>query len=182
MNLEVVKFVSATPVEFVSFWSEQYRYDLEHLYAENIGLPLTQDRVWNLFKWKNGSEEIAAKKRKSIQTVYIQQLNNLPKLNTHQEGHDYLKTLSGGAIWAIFWLHCLNAQLFPIFDQHTYRAMARIEALPTKEIPGNRAEKIAAYFRLYIPFTQKFKDTSARELDRALFSYGRFLKRGLSGK
>ena len=182
MKLEVAKFESATPVDFVSFWSKQYQYDLEYLYNDNIGLPLTNDRVWHLYKWKNGSEKIAAQKQKSIQTVYISQLENIPNLKTHREGQDYLATLSGGAIWAIFWLHCVNPQLFPIFDQHTYRSMARIEALPTAEIPDNRKAKIAAYFQLYIPFTKKFKDTSDRELDRALFAYGRFLKRGLSGK
>lgn len=182
MRLEIAQFVAASPADFITFWSAQYQYDLEHLYDNNIGQPLTEDRVWDLYKWKNGTEKIAAKKQQSIRTVYLPELGRIPSLTTLPEGKDYLATLSGGAIWDIFWLHCVNPALFPIFDQHTYRAMARIDGLSASEIPAYRPQKIDVYFKLYISFTRKFASTSARELDKALFAYGRFLKKGLSGK
>jgi hypothetical protein len=135
MNLKILKFVSATQMDFVSFWSSQYQYDLEHLYDGNIGQPLTEDRVWSLYKWKNGTENIAAKKQESIQNVYLPQLKSLPTLSTIEDGKKYMKSLLGGAIWDIFWLHCVNPGVFPIFDQHTYRSMAHIDGLTPKEIP-----------------------------------------------
>ena len=182
MKLEIVQFVTASPVDFASFWSAQYRYELEPLYDNNIGQPLTEDRVWHLYKWKNGTEEIAANKKQSIRTVYLPELGSIPSLTTLQEGRDYLARLSGGAIWDIFWLHCVNPDLFPIFDQHTYRSMAKLETMSQTEIPANRSNRIDSYFNQYIPFTKKFPSIRPRELDRALFAYGRFLKKGLSGK
>jgi len=182
MDLKIPQFVTATPADFVSFWSKQYRYDLEYLYDDNIGRPLTADRVWELYQWKNGTEKMAEKKQQSIRTVYLVELTRIPVLKTLQEGRDYLANLSGGAIWGIFWLHCVNPNLFPIFDQHTYRSMARIKDLPQAEIPSYRPKKVEAYFDLYIPFTRAFTSVIARELDKALFAYGRFLKNGFSGK
>lgn len=181
MNLEILKFHPATQMDFVSFWSSQYKYNLEHLYDDNIGKLLTDDRVWSLYKWKNGTE-IAAKKQESIRNVYLPQLKSLPILSTIEDGEKYIKHLNGGAIWDIFWLHCLNPKVFPIFDQHTYRSMAKIEGLTPSEIPDYRPNKLKAYFRVYVPFTQKFSGFSERALDKALFAYGRFLKNGLSGK
>ena len=182
MKLEVAQFVSANETDFVAFWSKEYSYDLEHLYDENIEKPLNENRVWALYKWKNGTEEIAKKKQQSIQTVYLPELNNLPALSSHEDGKKYLASLRGGTIWNIFWLHCINQKLFPIFDQHTYRAMAKICGLSLSEIPDSRPQKIQTYFDCYIPFIKKFPNSSDREIDKALFAYGRFLKRGLSGK
>jgi hypothetical protein len=183
MKLEVVQFVSTNnPGDLISFWSQQYQYVLEYLYNDNIGHPLTEKRVWDLYKWKNGTTKISTKKQQSIRTVYLPELGKLPKLSTLKDGQTYINSLSGGAIRDIFWLHCVNPHLFPIFDQHTYRSMARIEGIMPGEIPTYRPKTFSAYFDKYMPFTSKFKSVSARELDRTLFSYGRFLKKGLSGK
>ena len=183
LKFEVVKRVSTDGKDFVNFWRKQYFYDLEYLYDENIEkLPLDENAVWALFKWKNGTEEIAQKKKQSIIRVYLPQLKKLPTLKSLQDGKNYLVCLHGGAIWDIFWLHCSNPRLFPIFDQHTYRSMAKISGMTLGEIPSTRSEKIRSYFEEYIPFTKQFRNASLRDLDRALFAYGRFLKRGLSGR
>jgi hypothetical protein len=183
LKLEVVKYVSTNEDDFVDFWSRQYSYDLEHLYDKNIKkVPLDENAVWALYKWKNGTEEIAQKKKQSIANVYLPQLNKLPALKSLQDGKTYLASLQGGAIWDIFWLHCINPELFPIFDQHTYRSMAKITDMAFQEIPSARPQKIHIYFDKYIPFTKHFKNVSLRDLDKALFAYGRFLKRGLSGR
>jgi hypothetical protein len=143
------------PSTFVSFWSARYRYENEDLYDDNIGKPLTPPRVWQLFQWKNGTLNIAPRKRQSVETVYLPRLQSLPTLRNHNDGRTYVERLGGGAIWNIFWLHCLNRELFPIFDQHTYRAMASIEGLPIREIPSTCEEKTAIYFDQYIPFLTK---------------------------
>lgn len=181
--MRVLKFRMVNQAEeFIRFWSNRYgergtRLDVV-FYDVNIGQPLNEDRVWKLFKWKNGTEQIAAQKELSIRNVYLPELAAIPILNTQDEGRLYLERLEGGPIWGIFWLHCINPSLFPIFDKHTYRAMAAMKNMAVREIPKQPNEKIAAYFEHYIPFIadnfQEIQDR--RSIDKALFVYGRFLK------
>ena len=176
MKLEIVNLVPATPSEFIRFWSSLYKDKLEHFYEKNIGKPLTEERVWDLYSWKNGTKNISANKRESIRSSYISELANLPSLESLDDGLCYIRKLKGGSIWGIFWLHCVNPELFPIFDQHTYRSMAKIDRLRPDEIPSSRPQVLEAYFNTYLPFTQRFSGVSQRDLDKALFCYGRFLK------
>jgi hypothetical protein len=183
LKLEIVKYVSVSETEFVEFWKKLYSYELEHLYDENIEKnPLDEEAVWALFKWKNWTEEIARMKKQSITNTYLSQLKKIPSLKSLEDGKNYLATLGGGPIWNIFWLHCVNPVLFPIFDQHTYRSMTKILDMKVKEIPSKRPEIIRSYFDEYIPFTKCFIGVSKRDLDKALFAYGRLLKRALGGK
>jgi hypothetical protein len=183
LKLEIVNYTSANEIEFVAFWSKLNFYDLEHLYDDNIKRkPLDENAVWALYQWKNGTEEIAKMKKQSIINTYLPQLEKIPLLKSLEAGKNYLASLGGGPIWNIFWLHCVNPDLFPIFDQHTYRSMAKILDMKVKEISHNRSEIIRGYFEEYIPFTNLFTEASKRDLDKALFAYGRFLKKGLGGK
>src|ERR1700722_1302739 len=166
------------PEEFVVFWSPRYRYPNQHLYDDNVGKVLTVERVWTLFAWKNGrGEEIASKKRRSIERNYLADLDRLPSLSQIEDGERYLRSLQGGAIWGIFWLHLINHEMFPIFDQNTYRSMAEIIGLKRKEIPQYNPRKIDAYFRQYLPFLIAFNGLDQRTVDKALFAYGQALKR-----
>lgn len=180
MAFEIPRLIPTTPDEFIEFWSAQYSYDLERLYEEHIGKPLTEERVWALYKWKNGGA-ISTRKMGSIQRAYITQLNAIPKLADQDEAWAYASRLEGGPIWNIFWLHCIAPDLFPIFDQHTYRAMHKIQKGVDAELPTRADDVIAAYFEAYIPFTQDLRRLP-RATDRALFAYGRFLKNGYSKK
>ena len=166
------------PREFVALWSRRYRYPNQHLYDDNIGKVLTVERVWKLFAWKNGrGESIAAKKRSSIEENYLRNLGALPNLSRIEDGQKYLRSLRGGAIWGIFWLHLINHKLFPIFDQNTYRSTAEIAGLKPTEIPLYNPEKIDAYFTQYIPFLMMFNSLDGRTVDKALFAYGQALRR-----
>ena len=84
--------------------------------------------------------------------------------------------LSGGAIWNIFYLHCLDHDRWPIFDQHTYRAMNYMTKGIILEIPESNRKKYLAYQNEYIPFYDSMRSTNHRNTDRALFSFGKFLK------
>jgi hypothetical protein len=170
-----------TKAEFVGFWSGEYYDELESLYDDSINRPLTEENIWALFKWKNGSEGISERKKEAIRSTYLSQLSDLPQIPDIPSGKRYIAHLAGGPIWDIFWVHCLSPGLFPIFDQHTYRAMAKIDGLPHLEIPASREKKIQIYFDSFIPFIQRLGGAS-RSLDKALFSYGRFLKNGYSKK
>jgi hypothetical protein len=160
---------------FVAFWSRRYQYPRPALYIDNIGRPLTEQAVWDLYTWKNGSE-MSARKRQSVRQHYIAKLHDQAPLDTIQHGCEYVRTLGGGAIWNLFWLHCRKPDIFPIFDQHTYRAMASIAGLPEGEIPIGGAEKIGFYFEMYLPFLERFRPLEFRAVDQSLFAYGQFLK------
>ena len=168
----------ASSGEFVAVWSAEYRYPNQRLYDENVGKNLTDERVLNLFAWKNGrGKAIAPKKRLSIEKNYLPELKRLPILSHIEDGETYLESLQGGAIWGIFWLHLINPKLFPIFDQNTYRSMAAIIGLAPAEIPKYRRKVVDAYFTQYIPFLQRFNGLDDRTVDKALFAYGQALRR-----
>ncbi len=64
-----------------------------------------------------------------------------------------------------------------MFDQHVYRAMRLIEGQASDELDGKSdARKIELYLTQHLPFHRRFAGIDPRKLDRALWSYGRFLK------
>src|ERR1035437_1959077 len=105
MNLQIIDFKSTSANEFIDFWSSRYSYPLEHIYDDNIGKTLTEQRVIDLFEWKNG-RKISGNKVASIQRNYLPKLVQ-QKPGSIEEGRVYLASLGGGAVWGIFWLHCL---------------------------------------------------------------------------
>jgi len=183
LKFEIPKLTKTNRSDFIDFWKKEYSYFNEDLYNDNIGQKLNKERILSLYKWKNGHSKISQRKLQSIERVYLERLEDSTKVTNMKEGEEYLNKLDGGAIWDIFWLHCLNPKLFPIFDQHTYRSMKKIIDGKPSEIPNNRLKKIDIYFKNYIPFFKSLSSSSStRDVDKALFAYGRFLKRGFSGK
>ena len=82
----------------------------------------------------------------------------------------------GGAIWRIFWLHLQHPRHFPIYDQHVHRAMAFTLKWPDLEIPEQNPAKVRTYLAVYREFFARFKDCDHRQADRALWTFGRFLR------
>lgn len=153
---------------FVEFWSSRYRYTSEALYVDNIGKPLTANRIGRLFKWKNG-RRLSARKRATVSTFRSDPW--------HGESGDvdaYLRR-RGGPIWRIFWLHLQRPDEFPIFDQHVYRAMTLITGRGPMVISSRGEAKVTAYLRRYVPFFRTFRGFDQRRVDRALMMYGRFV-------
>ncbi|MCP4106005.1 MAG: hypothetical protein GY749_10775 [Desulfobacteraceae bacterium] len=154
---------------FVEHWSSRYNYSDEYKYDCNIGKPLTENSRLELFEWKNGSE-ISAKKLDSIKKNYPLDFkgNQEERYLNYKEG--------GGAIWNIFYLHCLTPAKWPIFDQHTFRAMNYIQTRKITEIGKTKKQKYESYKIRYIPFFQSIGNFENRKLDKALFVFGKFLK------
>ena len=177
MNLISYVATIATKADFVSFWNNQYDFDQypEEPYASNLG-KLTEQSIMALFTWKNG-RELSAQKEDSVRRNYIDRVDEVRALGSEFTAPAFLERFAeGGAIWRIFWLHCC-CPAFPIFDQHVYRAMRFIEGQATDELDGKSdARKIERYLTQYLPFHRRFAEIEPRELDRALWSYGRFLK------
>jgi hypothetical protein len=158
----------ATQVGFLEYWASKYHYPDEQKYTENIGKPLTEKSLLALFKWKNG-RSISKLKTVSISTNYELPFRGNPE-------HRYLNhDKAGGAIWNIFFLHCLDPKTWPIFDQHTFRAMRYLQTGTIVEIGTTKKQQYVAY-ESYRAFLKHFEYHDQRFIDKALFSFGRFLK------
>jgi hypothetical protein len=154
---------------FIEHWSQRYFYGAEEKYINNIGKPLTEKSRLELYEWKNGSK-ISKKKWDSV-------VNNYPLTFSGDLKERYLNhNKSGGAIWNIFYLHCLNPQEWPIYDQHTYRAMMYIKTGAIQEIGTTDMKKYDSYINEYIPFFTSLGVIENRKADKALFAFGQFLK------
>jgi hypothetical protein len=87
----------------------------------------------------------------------------------------------GGPVWNIFYLHCRQPQRYPIYDQNTYRAMIYIrERVICDTFPENSPEFVyESYKQSYRPFVDDIRgmaDRDLRTIDRALYTFGQFLK------
>ena len=171
MKLEVPVMATADRRTFVDFWARFYRYPKEEQYSENVGKSLTARRVLVLFEWKNGRPLSRAKK--ATVKGFLSDAR-LPSRVDDESLRRYLLR-PGGPIWRIFWLHLQQPDRFPIFDQHVYRAMARVTGHNPREVPARPAAKIEAYLNDYLPFWRGFRDFDPRRVDRALWTYGKFV-------
>jgi hypothetical protein len=177
VHLVVYKSEAAAPGDFVTFWASQYdskRYP-EEPYSKNIG-QLTHAAIMSLFEWKNGGK-LSELKRESIKRNYLDRIGDVKALGTNFGAEDFLrKFLDGGAIWRIFWLHCCRPE-FPIYDQHVHRAMTFIEEQKADELDQcSEDRKIELYVTRYLPFSGRFEGLNRREVDRALWAFGKFIK------
>lgn len=155
---------------FVEHWSSKYFYDDEYKYNSNIGKPLSEESRLELFEWKNGSI-ISEKKKESIN-------QNYPLIFHGDKIYRYLNhKQNGGAIWNIFYLHCLEPAVWPIFDQHVFRAMKYLQTQEIIEVGNTNKQKYDSYLNEFIPFIHSLKNFEQRTLDKALFSFGQFLKK-----
>lgn len=165
----------ATNEAFVEYWSDRYVDPHEELYAANIGGVLTADCVNSLFEWKNGGT-LSRAKSASIEKHYIRRLPELAGLPQSTTAEEFLGLFGGGPIWRIFALHCWRPDRYPIYDQHVHRSMEYILAQRTREIPGRAKEILASYCKRYLPFWGTFPMRPNRLVDKALWTFGKFLK------
>jgi len=176
MPLHIYQPIQTSAAEFIDFWSRRYRYAEAHLYDDNIGLGLTKQRILDLYRWKN-NKDLSQKKLNSVIQNFIQRRNELSQFKDNLSANDILAHFAdGGAIWRIFWLHCFRPDQFPIYDQHVHRAMMFIQNGKAEEIPKSDPRKINAYIGEYLPFYERFVATDGRVVDKALWTFGKFIK------
>lgn len=176
MPMLAYKPIPANRQQFVEFWSHRYDDVQEDLYINNIGKELAEQRIFDLYKWKNGTP-LSVSKQAAIQQNFIDRRNAMEPLPNSFSAHDFLARFdTGGAIWRIFWLHCCQPDRFPIYDQHVHRAMAFIEAGTDEEIPQYDRQKIDTYICRYLPFHATFSDIDGRCVDKALWAFRKFIK------
>lgn len=169
----ILKIQLVDEKRFVEFWAARYPTMNDSAYLSNIDQPPSRERLLALFEWKNGGP-IAGQKRSSIDRNYT----NPPDIHSLGDRNRLLAFIQqpGGVIWRIFWLHCCDRSKFPIFDQHVYRSMRRLQNGCAAEIPTKNVEKAKAYVDEYLPFHATFKYSDKKKIDEALWSYGKYLK------
>jgi len=159
--------------DFVRYWSAIYDYDDDETYTSIIGKPLTKRRLMALFRWKNGGK-ISASKTASIERNYVP---NIGKGKSEDDVWALVhKGAPYGAVWNIFFAHCLMPSKFPIYDQHVHRAMTYLQEGVPSEIPTRKQAVIKSYRGRYVPFYESFKGSVPRSVDRALWAFGKFIK------
>lgn len=62
IQFEIIKTEKVNKARFIKFWSKQYPEANQTLYENNIGRRLTEKRILELFKWKNGGGTVKAKR------------------------------------------------------------------------------------------------------------------------
>jgi hypothetical protein len=176
MQFAVFERRGSTMREFIEFWSKQYFDEHEDRYIRNIGKPITAVTIRELFYWKN-SGPLSILKTKSIDTKFISKLPILAKLPKDHDVRSFFELFSdGGPIWRIFFLHIWQPNKYPIYDQHVHRSMCFLVHGRKVEIPQRTCEVIDSYVESYLPFHTQFRKLQDREVDKALWMFGRFLK------
>ena len=83
-----------------------------------------------------------------------------------------------GFIWAVFVLHCIRPESFPLYDQHVYRAYRWLET-GSNECP-NQAPSSWEDYRLYAGWFSRIVDELSLPywtLDRAIWTFGKSIKK-----
>ena len=173
MTWPILHAATGTPDAFVAFWERCYTGYDEEFYRANIGQPLTEDRIAEWFRWKNGTP-LSAKKKKAI--IRFASADERLASDAGDEAVAAFLNRPGGAVWRIFWLHLQHPARFPIYDQHVHRAMAFLSGWDDLELPAGNAANVRRYLGNYRPFFGRFRTCDLRQADRALWSFGRFLK------
>jgi hypothetical protein len=165
---------------FLEHWASRYDDTNDKVfYDPNIGKTDEQALI-ELFKWKNGGGNIARHKLKTIHTNYLAKWVADSDLEAR-----YLDPAQGnGPIWNIFYLHCRFPEVYPIYDQHAYRAMIYMQqrVLCEQKEDLNKQPPAVVYqsykrYRGFIEHIRRATDPPLRPIDRALYTFGQFLKR-----
>lgn len=173
----VPEWTAVSREQFVEFWDRVYEFPDTDVYEEEIGKPLTPERVRRLFLWKNGGK-LPERTRASVEANFVQRIDEAKALPTATGAREFLERFDeGGAIFRIFWLHLWQPERHPMLDQHVYRAMSFIRTGGPGEIPSYDPKKIELYVEEYRPFlTRHFDGLDPRKVDRALWAFGKAIK------
>ena len=178
-------FVKCSESEFVSFWAKRYnegKYS-DSIYEKNLnkGRKLEQDNIEPLLAWKNG-RPLPPSKKKFVPRV----ARSLPKFNDFRFLQEVTKSdekqfwnvvcniVESGLVWRVFLLHIARPDDYPIVDQHVLRAQSYLTH-------GQPAEPSMTFgnYESYVAFFNDLSRSSgqeSRQVDKALMSFGQFLK------
>ena len=171
--------------EFVSFWAQFYdegRYP-DRIYEDNLrkGRLLQKNNIIPMLEWKNGRPLSDAKKQIAFKIVKnLQELNRFRSLKEVDAEHfdRFWSFISGivrtGLVWKVYLLHIARPDDYPIVDQHVLRAH---HFLVHGEItdPDQTLETYNSYRDFFFKIAKE-SGKEFREVDKALMSFGQYLK------
>ena len=183
MKYPILNFSNTNFDSFVKQWSSFYNYDEMNLYDDNIiKSKLNVEDLINLYKWKNGSN-LSEKKKEALQNKMLNKLDKINELRENFAITEFLTEFDNVSfVWKIFLLHIISPNEYPIYDQHVHRAylfLNRDNSYKIIESPISDKEKDSFYFNIYLPFITELRindNFKIRDLDKAFFSFGQFLK------
>jgi hypothetical protein len=196
----VMSFDARKARAFVYFWGRYYRYrvkvlgsrkDIDYFAELNPGGNLTAQNLTRLLRWKDPhhlTDKILSgpnkgKKNKMVEAA----LDSLKVLNMFRRDsiseNETLTALANvfesGVVFRVFMLHVAKPHVFPIADQHIFRAYGVHKGV-------NAGDSWATYqgYRSYfseIALSMEVTESLARirdlkRIDNALMTFGRFLK------
>ncbi|WP_410880782.1 hypothetical protein [Myroides sp. DW712] len=172
--------------KFIDFWSALYSYPQEEEYECLIQKKtFVEADLICLFTWKNGMK-LSTKKRQTLQEKILCKLSLIQQFKGEGFDIEDFKIAFGSlsAVWQLFLLHCINPVEYPMYDQHIHRAFCKIHKQAYHHITDRISEKskLAFYYKEYLGFVKEHKEFDLRKIDKALFTYGRFLKTNLATK
>lgn len=97
---------------------------------------------------------------------------------TEPEIVKYLRNRKGfGFIWTLFVMHCVYPDIYPLYDQHVYRAYIYVTT-NGKELPRIASNQWSDYlhFRNFFNEEKTLTGLESIILDRGLWTYGKSLK------
>jgi hypothetical protein len=184
LELPKLKIENSFGIEdFIYHWRNLYSFGRENKYKPIHKTVLTVADIIELYEWKNGMDNLAALKMKSLETKIISKLDIINKLKQEKEFDlDYFfkefETVS--TVWKVFLLHIIKPTIYPIYDQHIHRAYLYINRSDYKNINANMSDKkkLDFYLNEYLPFVKRMNITDLKAMDEAFFSFGQFLNIG----
>jgi len=90
---------------------------------------------------------------------------------------DLIKRSGFGFVWSIFAAHCHRPSVFPLYDQHVYRAYKAIQS-KEQDLPDTSPSDWGEYimYAAFLAAQMKASRLSQADCDRALWAYGKQLK------
>ncbi len=176
--------------KFVRSWSRLYRKKWDVAYEENIrrGQTLTEANVEALMKWKATQGKKAA--LEAAKRVGLDKLNSartspfsVPALQAFYDNTASLATASG-VVYRVMLCHIAWPSEVPIYDVNAWTAWRRIAGMLTSQ---DLSAAATASFNEYLRFRRFVVQLSGtarpefeRQVDHALFCFGRFLRSDMS--
>jgi hypothetical protein len=169
------------PFGFVDSCSQLFNYPQVEEYQQILQLDRwTPNDLERLFVWKNNNMTLSGKKNVVYKKLILPHLRKINELRTKFDIAVFDSLFQHvPAIWRIFLLHCIHPP-YPIFDQHVYRAYLFFQGEKIHPLPYSQAGRMKIYRGEFLPFFKGLKTAcprrSAKQIDNALWAFGKFLK------
>lgn len=157
--------------DFVNSWRKFYNRSNDYKYAPiESESPLTPESLLSIFEWKNGMP-LSKLKLNSIANLglkieLINQLRSSFDVVTFEREFGHMSF-----VWRKFLMHAIQPSLFPIYDQHSHRA---VDFLLSEQNPR---ESEAFYVNKFVTYIEAWKgNQNYKHVDEALFEFGKFIR------